>query len=137
MVDAMGQERSIQGLVSSLSTEFRLEDPSFTVTVWEQEARIYETNTMAAGTGMGLPKSDREAIDGDYGKEWKEACDKEISILQRMNVWKEIKAPGHQKIVSTKWVFAYKYNVDGDIKASSPIRKRMCFISRTVSLTLL
>lgn len=74
-----------------------------------------EINALAARTTMGLPRSYNEAVTGAFGEEWRLACNKEIVMLRKMKVWKEVLVPSHQKIVLTKWVFAYKYNSVGDI----------------------
>lgn len=128
MVDAVGYEREIQDLVSSLSTEFRLEDSSFTTTVRAQEDKVTEISAMAAGMAMGLPRSYTEAVNGEHGEEWKIACDKEIKMLRTMKVWKETIVSRHQKIVSSKWVFAYKFNANGDI-----IKRKARFVVRGFS----
>lgn len=115
MADVVGYEREIQGLMESLLAEFRLEDPLFTTTVRAQETSVNEIYALAAGTAMGLSRSYMEAVNGDDGEEWRMACDKEIKMLMYMRVWKEVKVSSHQKVFLTKWVFAYKFNSNGEI----------------------
>lgn len=110
-----GIDQEIKDLFQALSMEFRLEDTSFTTTVRDQDERVNMIQLMAAGIAMNLPRSYKEAINGEHGDEWKLACDKEIEMLTRMKVWDVVSLPKDQAVVSTKWVFAYKFNSEGEI----------------------
>lgn len=67
----MGYKREVQGLFSSLCTKFRLGDPSFTLTVFEQDARVAELNAMSAGTAMQLPQTYSEAVNLVKNGRWR------------------------------------------------------------------
>ena len=64
-----------------------------------------------------IPKSYSTAItDPTYGPEWRAAIQEEIASLQANNTWVEEKAPKGTNLVSTKWVFTVKLEVDGTIE---------------------
>lgn len=50
---------------------------------------------------------------GVESEQWGAACDKEIEMLRRMKVWKEVELPTGKRAVSSKWVFGKKTNSDG------------------------
>lgn len=114
--------------MEGLSTEFRLEDPSFTKTVREQDANVASINVLAAGISMDLPRSYTQAVNGANGEEWKAACEAEIAMLRKLKVWIEVQAPKNQKIVSSKWIFANKINSTGQIT-----RRKARFVVRGFS----
>lgn len=123
-----GIDHEVKVLFESLAMEFKLDDPSFTRTVREQDECVNQMHLMAAGLAMDLPKTYVEAITGPHGHEWKVACDKEIKMLRDMGVWEEVRLPKGQTVVSTKWVFAYKFNPEGEIT-----RRKSRFVVRGFS----
>ena len=46
---------------------------------------------------------------------WKEAMDKEISTLRKMDTWKMTNLAQDRKPILCQWVYALKKNVNGDI----------------------
>ena len=47
--------------------------------------------------------------------DWKEAMDKEISTLHKMDTWKMTNLPKDRKSILCQWVYALKKNANGDI----------------------
>ena len=45
---------------------------------------------------------------GVESEQWGAACDKEIEMLRRMKVWKEVELPTGKRDVSSKCVFGKK-----------------------------
>lgn len=124
-VTTSGLDFEVRRLFESLEMEFKLDDESFTRTVREQDGLVKEIWAMAAGTALGIPRTYAEAITGPHGMEWKEACKKEMDILQKMKVWDEVPLPKNQKVVSSKWVLAHKMNAEGEI-----IKRKARFVVR-------
>lgn len=54
------------------------------------------------------PQSYAEAMRSKESEQWKEACDKEMDMMEKMNVWKIVDKPQGLVPVGLKWVFAYK-----------------------------
>jgi len=64
-----------------------------------------------------IPKSYSAAVaDPIYGPEWRTAIQEEIASLQANSTWVEEKVPKGTNLVSTKWVFTVKLQVDGTIE---------------------
>ena len=64
-----------------------------------------------------IPKSYSAAVtDPTYGPEWRAAIQEEIASLQANSTWVEEKVPKGTNLVSTKWVFTVKLQVDGTIE---------------------
>src|SRR5204863_3472244 len=64
-----------------------------------------------------IPKSYSMAVTNPmYGLEWRAAIQEEIASLQANNTWVEEKAPKGTNLVSTKWVFTVKLQVDGTVE---------------------
>lgn len=51
---------------------------------------------MAAGLSQKLPRLYKLAMKSDEAELWSAACDKEIAMLRRMGVWKEVPLPRRQ-----------------------------------------
>lgn len=62
-----------------------------------------------------IPDTAEEALSGPQTAEWKTAMKEELNTLREMNTWRVIKRTEVQNIVSCKWVFTLKRNVDGNI----------------------
>lgn len=63
-----------------------------------------------------IPTSYQKAIDDPtWGHLWKEAIDKEIVNLAANSTWEISTAPRGSNIITSRWVFAVKYNTDGSI----------------------
>jgi hypothetical protein len=72
--------------------------------------------SQAMKQNIPIPKSYNEAInDPIYAKQWKEAIQYEIGQLLTNNTWKEEVPPQGANLISTKWVFTLKFNVDGTL----------------------
>lgn len=67
---------------------------------------------------MEEPQSYEEALQN--GSEWKAAIDKEITSLEKLEVWSESDLPVEQKAIDTKWVFRTKQ--DGTKRARLVVR---------------
>ncbi len=64
-----------------------------------------------------IPKSYSIAVaDPTYGPEWRAAVQEEIASLQANETWVEEKVPQGTNLVSTKWVFTVKLQVDGTVE---------------------
>ena len=63
-----------------------------------------------------LPKNYQKAVnDPQWGSMWKEATDKEFTALAANNTWVPKVPPKGANIVTSRWVFAIKYNPDGSV----------------------
>ena len=63
------------------------------------------------------PKSYKEAVnDPVWGELWKEAVNTEIKALIGNKTWKEVVPPPKTNIVTCKWVFKVKTNLDGSLE---------------------
>ena len=75
--------------------------------IWEQQAAEL----------VPIPRSYREAVnDPIYGAQWQEACDNELNALAANGTWEPTVPPRGVSVVTCKWVFAIKYNLDGSIQ---------------------
>lgn len=54
------------------------------------------------------PRSYNEAMKSAEAMKWKEACDKEMEMMDKMKVWKVVDRPNGLVPIGLKWVFAYK-----------------------------
>ena len=48
-------------------------------------------------------------------KVWKDACDEEISSIERNRTWDLVDLPPRAKAIGLKWIFKIKRNSDGTI----------------------
>jgi hypothetical protein len=62
-----------------------------------------------------LPRNYEEAIEGEEGKQWKEAMDEEIGTLGKMGTWKLEDSPTDRKPIGCKWVYLRKRDEKGNI----------------------
>jgi hypothetical protein len=64
-----------------------------------------------------IPKTYEEAInDPQYGTEWSAAIQAEIAQLIANSTFEEEKCPDGANLVTTKWVFLVKLNLDGSVE---------------------
>ncbi len=64
-----------------------------------------------------IPHSYSEAINHpQYGSQWEAAIQQEIASLEANNTWEQEVHPNGANLVSTKWVFTVKLNVDGSVE---------------------
>src|SRR5436190_3450289 len=88
--------------------EFNLNDQETTFAVSEKTKEII---------WIPIPKSCSMAVtDPMYGPEWRATIQEEIASLQANNTWVEEKIPKGTNLVSTKWVFTVKLQVDGTVE---------------------
>lgn len=90
-----------------------------------QDKDIEMVQALAAGLAGRLPRMYQEAVSGANGDEWLAACKKEIEMLTRLKVWDEVRLPAGQRAVSSKWVFAEKTNLGGEV-----IKRKSRFVVR-------
>lgn len=124
-VSTFGLDFEVRQLFESLEIEFKLDDPVFTKTIRDQDEGVRRMQAMAAGIAMQLPRTYQEAVTGAHGQEWREACQKEMDMLMKMKVWDEVTLPKGCQVVSSKWVFAHKTNLEGEI-----VRRKSRFVVR-------
>lgn len=91
----------------------KLDDSSITENVRSQDAMTENVRVLAAGIAKKLPRSYKLAMKSTEAVDWKNACEKEISMLRSMKVWEEIALPAGKLAVSSKWVFNQKQNSEG------------------------
>ncbi len=64
-----------------------------------------------------IPKTYEEAIsDPKYGPEWLAAIQQEVAQLIANGTFEEEEQPGGVNLVTTKWVFLVKLNLDGSVE---------------------
>jgi transposase InsO family protein len=63
-----------------------------------------------------VPKSYEEMLKSENLHEWKEAVKREYNCLMKNKTWVLVPRPENQPVVSCKWIFDIKRNVDGSIK---------------------
>lgn len=61
------------------------------------------------------PQTYTQATRRDDSEEWIKAMDKELSALERMNVWEEVEVPAGQHALGTTWVYKRKTNTNGEL----------------------
>lgn len=98
---------AFSNLVTILET-LKLDDARITERVREQDTLSESVRVLAAGLANKLPRSYKLAMKGVESDQWGAACDKEIEMLRRMKVWKEVELPTGKRAVSSKWVFGKK-----------------------------
>lgn len=54
------------------------------------------------------PTTYEEAVSSENADKWKEAMDKELSVLRENNTWTIVQKPDNKKIIESKWVFKQK-----------------------------
>ena len=75
---------------------------------------------------IALPQSYKQAINGRYTHEWRQAIKSEIESLRRHHVFElihESELPRDANLISAKWVFKVKPNADGSIER---FKYRLC-----------
>jgi hypothetical protein len=89
---------------------------------WIRPAKDYKVclaKIDTSGLNANLPTTLKQAINGPEGKQWREAAEKEIQLLQAKRCWNLIRKsdiPPENKVLLGKWVFRRKINDDGTIK---------------------
>ena len=64
-----------------------------------------------------IPETYDQAVnDPVWGFQWKEAVDKELRDLSANSTWEVTVPPKGANLVTSKWVFSVKYNIDGAIE---------------------
>lgn len=86
---------------------------------------IQDIQVQAAGIAGRLPRTYQEAISGIHGEEWLAGCRREVEMLTKLNVWEEVELPTGQRAVLSKWVFAEKTNMAGEV-----IKQKSRFVVR-------
>jgi len=67
-------------------------------------------------TDIQIPQTYAEAVgDPIWGHLWEDAIDKEVTALTSNRTWEVIVPPKGRKLVTSKWVFNVKSNLDGSI----------------------
>ena len=61
------------------------------------------------------PGSLKEALSGNYAKEWKAAADAEYQSLMENNTWEVVELPADRTAIKCKWVFKKKFKANGSI----------------------
>lgn len=77
-----------------------------------------EANVLLTGT-FDNPRSVQEALTGPHSDAWWDAMKKEMNNMDSKRVLARVPraaVPGDKKILTLKWVFAYKYNPDGTVE---------------------
>ena len=85
---------------------------------WSALSIIEEHNALAAISTKEVPKTYKEAISGPDADFWKKGIESEISSLKKYNTWKLIprSETNGKKVLTSKWVFVEKQNVDANGK---------------------
>lgn len=64
-----------------------------------------------------IPKSYFDAVnDSNHAQEWQKAIQEELRSLKENKTWKEVVRPAGANLVSMKWVFTVKRNIDGSVE---------------------
>ena len=81
------------------------------------EAEEQAMFSFASKIDIPIPETYQEAVNHPkYGKQWRDAIHTEIGQLLINNTWKEACPPDGVNLISTKWVFTLKFNVDGTLE---------------------
>lgn len=75
----------------------------------------YHLYLVEAG-GVGDPLTVEEALNGDDGKQWRQAMDNEYKSLMENNTWTLVELPSGAKPIKSKWVFKKKRDENGDVQ---------------------
>jgi hypothetical protein len=62
------------------------------------------------------PLTYKEAVNSPNATEWQKAMEAEINSLNENNTWILVPKPKDRKIISSKWAYKTKYNIDGTIE---------------------
>ena len=82
--------------------------------------------TQDAPTSLNLePSSSFEALKHEA---WKDAMVEEYQSILKNDVWNIVLRPNKKFVVSSKWLFKVKYDVDGNIE-----KHKACFLARGFS----
>ena len=68
------------------------------------------------GVSDKVPKTIAEAYASPEAESWKAAVEKEMGNMKRMGTWKLEEMPKDRKAVGCRWVFAKKYDENGNVK---------------------
>lgn len=69
------------------------------------------------GPEIPTPKTYAEAVeDKQFGKLWRKAIQDELTALASNGTWEEVVPPKGVNIVTSKWVFKPKLNIDGSLE---------------------
>ncbi|MBW0482653.1 hypothetical protein O181_022368 [Austropuccinia psidii MF-1] len=81
----------------------------------EAQDSAYNLIQISSSFCIGMPSTYHEAVNGENGKAWEEACREELRSLEDMRVWNEVRKPTDKQILGTRWVFTTKSNQQGDV----------------------
>ena len=83
---------------------------------WKSYSAIEQHNALIATSSKDIPKSYKEAVTGPDAQFWQRGIDSEISSLKKYKTWKLVPRSATQgrKVLTTKWVFVEKQEVDMD-----------------------
>jgi hypothetical protein len=66
-------------------------------------------------TDIPTPQTVKEALSGEYAREWREAMHREFRSLIKNGTWRPESCPQGRNAIASKWVFKVKPNPDGSV----------------------
>ena len=76
-------------------------------------------STTAIGSVDDTPRSLKSALQSYDGRDWLDACKKEVTSLAAKSVWTLCPRPLNKKVIRGLWLFKRKVKMDGSIKHKS------------------
>ena len=80
-----------------------------------QPVRYGEWDYASLAVVHSEPRNYKEALNGPYAKQWKEAMNEEYKSLMKHKTWTLVKLPQGRNVVGSKWVYKAKQKANGDI----------------------
>ena len=65
---------------------------------------------------LTIPQSYEDVVKSKYRNKWENAMKEELKTIESRDVWDIVDRPKNQKIITSRWVYSVKNNVDGSIK---------------------
>ena len=81
---------------------------------WQQNLRAL--NAVISPSADNIPKSFTDAMNSDESDYWTEAIHREYQSLEANGTWELVDLPKGRKAIDSKWVFALKRDVNGNIE---------------------
>lgn len=99
-------------LLEVFGISYELTDTSISKKIREKDSLVEGLMGIAAGISQKLPRTYNVAMKSNKSELWDAACKGEIMMLILMEVWEEVPLPAGKQVVSSKWVFNLKCEIN-------------------------
>ena len=124
LLRSQASEQNIED-AASLGKEWAMNDKPTGILSAYVDSMVFETTTTSLPDpeNFWLPNSYSEAM--TRPDIWSDLIEKELRVMKDRNVWEETNPPSDVHTIGTCWMFANKYDADGDLTG-----RKACLVAK-------